>query len=57
MDHACLSSTSHRCLVGLRSGEYGGQVNTSNSIPQIIPEPFLLSGRSPADRGRWYMSK
>jgi len=29
MDQTCLFSTSHRCLFGLRSGEFGGQVNTS----------------------------
>ena len=32
MDWICLSSTSHRCSIGLRSGEFGGQVNTSNLL-------------------------
>jgi len=32
MDRTCLFSTSHRCSFGLRSGEFGGQVNTSNSL-------------------------
>ena len=30
MDWTCLSSTSHRCSIGLRSEEFGGQVNTVN---------------------------
>ena len=32
MDWTCLSNTSHRSSTGLRSGEFGGQVNTSNSL-------------------------
>ena len=32
VDLTFLSSTSHRCLIGLRSGEFGGQVNISNSL-------------------------
>ena len=31
MDGTCLSSTSHRCSIGLRSEESGGQINTLNS--------------------------
>ena len=45
MDQLCLSCTSHRCYIGLRFGEFVGQINTSNSLcllPQIILEPFLL---------------
>ena len=30
VDQTCLSSTSHRSSIRLRSGEFGGQVNTSN---------------------------
>lgn len=37
----CLCSTFHRCLIGLRSGESGGQVNTSNSF--LWKPPFLCS--------------
>lgn len=32
VDRTCLSSPSHRCLVGLRSKEFGGQANTSNLL-------------------------
>ncbi|KAF7651609.1 hypothetical protein LDENG_00107270 [Lucifuga dentata] len=32
MDWTCLSSTSHRRSIRLRSGEFGGQVNTLNSL-------------------------
>ena len=47
MDWTCLSSTSNRCSVWLRSGVFGGQVNTSNSLlcSSNHPEPF------PAERG------
>ena len=41
MDRTCLSSTSHRCSIGLRSGEFGGQVNTLHSkchVPQTMPD-------------------
>lgn len=30
-DQTCLSSTSHRCLTGWRSGKFRGQVNSSHS--------------------------
>ena len=43
----CLSSTSHRCLTGLRSGEIGSQVNTLNwfVFSQTISESCLQCGR------------
>lgn len=31
MDGTCLSSTSHRCGIGMRYGEFRGQANTLNS--------------------------
>ena len=32
VDWTCLTCTSHRCSIGLRSGKFGGQVNSSNSL-------------------------
>lgn len=32
MDQNCLSSTFHRCAIGLQYAGYGGQVNTLNSL-------------------------
>lgn len=32
MDRTCLSSTYHRCSIDLRSGEFGGQLKTSNLL-------------------------
>ena len=40
MDQTCLSSTSHRCMIGLRSGEFGGKVNTSPLVVVLL-KPFL----------------
>lgn len=39
MCRTCLSNTLNRCSIGLRSGEFGEQVNTSNS-------PFSSSNHS-----------
>ncbi|XP_051801618.1 vascular endothelial growth factor C isoform X3 [Acanthochromis polyacanthus] len=46
MKWTCLSSTSHRCSIGLRFGEFGGQVNTSNFLlcSSNHSKPFLLCG-------------
>ena len=55
MDRTCWSSTSHRCWIGLRSGEPGGRVNTLNWLlcSSNVPEALLLCGREhyPAGRG------
>lgn len=32
LDQTCLSSTSHRCMIGLSLGNFWGQVNTWNSL-------------------------
>ena len=49
MDRTCLSSTSNRCSLGSKSGEYSVCV----CAPQTIPEPLLLCGTAhhPAERG------
>ena len=56
MDWICLASTSHRCSIGLRSGDPKEAKSTPQSrccAPQTIPEPFLLCCmvRYPAERG------
>lgn len=46
MDQTCLSCTSHRGSIRLRSEEFGGQVNTHCCAPQTIPErSFCFSAR------------
>ena len=37
----CLSSTSHRCSIGLRSGEFGCQVNTTPQTHCCAPKNIL----------------
>jgi len=37
MDRTCLFSTSHRCLIGFRSGEFGGQ----HLKLVVLLKPFL----------------
>lgn len=56
VDQTYLSSTSHKCSVGLTSREFGGQANTSNSLqyfginlwcPNAIIHSFIHSFWSP----------
>ena len=49
IDRTCLSSASHRCSIGLRSGEFGACAFAL----QTIPEPFLLcdTAHYPSERG------
>ncbi|KAK3520766.1 hypothetical protein QTP70_032347 [Hemibagrus guttatus] len=52
-DGTCLSSTSHTCSIGLRSVEFGGQVNTK--LVAVLINSFLnhfcFVPHNPAERG------
>lgn len=53
MDQTC-SSTSQRCLIRLRSWEFGGQVNALGSfcVRQAVPEQFLCCVRARCPAGK-----
>ena len=41
-DRTCVSNTSHSCSIGSRSGEFGGQVNTLNSLRSLNPSWWFI---------------
>lgn len=50
MDQTCFSSTSYRCSIIVRTGEFGGQ---HLHVPETIPKQFLQCGMEhySAERG------